>query len=211
MKSIFHGLIGMLLGGAAGSAITYYILNNKLKKQYEIKMTEELTQFKHDFKIEKYEEHLEKKEEESKENMKKVEETIAKHGPDPRDKSVVDTHKTDYTKPKSDEKEEEDMSDYVDFIDTVPLEERNPLPYIIKEEEHYAGPKYYDFEEYSYILPNEDVIDDEDNVLTEVEKVLGYKNLEELNNCQDGDYIYIRNEIYECDYCVTLIDWRDKV
>lgn len=212
---ILHGVVGFILGGAVGSAVTYYILNKKIKKEYEIKMTEELTQYKHDFKINEYEKHLEKMDEADKEyaEYRKKKEEEYKNSPDPRENNkVIDTHKVNYTKTNTENEEEETpMSDFVEFVDTVPMEERNPKPYIIKEEEHYAGPKYYDFEEYTYILPNEDVIDDDDNVLTEVEKILGYKNLEELNNCKDGDYIYIRNEIYECDYCITLADWRDKI
>lgn len=204
-------IIGFIFGGAVGSGVTYYILDKKLKEKYEKQMTEELTQFKHDFKIEKYEEHLDKKQTEAEENRKKIEETIAEHGPDPREANViVDTHKTDYTKKSNEKEEEENMNDFVEFIDTKPLDECAKEPYLITEEEHYSGPQYYDFEEYHYILPNEDVIDDNDELLEDVNKILGYKNLEALEDKKDGDYIYIRNEIYESDYCVTLIDWRNR-
>lgn len=102
------------------------------------------------------------------------------------------------------------MSDSVTFVDTKPIEECNPLPYIITEEEHYSGPQYYDFNEYTYILPNEDVIDDNDEILEDVDKILGWKNLEALHVKRDGEYIYIRNEMYECDYLITLNDWRNR-
>ena len=211
MNSTVKTLLGFLFGAGIGSGVTYYILKKKFQKDYDIKFTEEFEKFKHDYKLERYEDFLEKKEEEAKENQKKLEDEIAKHGPDPREteNTVVDTHKVDYTKIQKEE-EDEDMKDFdVNFIDKP--ENVADKPYIVSEEEHYSGPKWYDFEEYKYIIPSEDVLDDDDNIIDDVSKILGWDNLEKLAQKSDGDYIYIRNEYYECDYLVTLLDWRDKI
>lgn len=210
--SFVKGLLIFITGAAAGIGGTYYYMKSIYEKKMEEKMTEELIKYKHDLKIEEYEKHLERMEEADKgyAEYRKQQEEKYKNSPDPREQNkVIDTHKTDYTK-NNEEEEDESMPDYVEFIDTKPIEECRRDPYIITESEHYSGPQYYDFEEYNYILPNEDVIDDSDNILEDVNKILGYKNLEALESKKDGDYIYIRNEMYESDYCVTLIDWRNR-
>lgn len=200
LKSVFIFLSGV----AVGVTSAYLYLNNRLKKEYDLRLTEELLKDDNES-VEKNDIH------DLREEVGKDEET----------KDVAKEY-TDYVHLTKDySKEEMTVEDYerylgdpdapefadVDVYKKIREHKASPIPYLITEEEHYETKTAYDCIFCEWDPNTMSLTDNDGNEIDDVDLTCGYDNLKKLTTGESAD-VFIRNESLATDYEVTLKDPR---
>lgn len=197
-KFVVSGLIGLVVGAAAGSTATWYILKTKyeqiaqeeidsVKEVYSKKMAEKNQRLKEEY-ISKQEEP-----EEVEEKEEPVPEPIMKQYSSP-------AAKEDYTNYAQNQKEEKKE---------VKKEDADK-PVVIPPDEFGLE---LDYEKLSIFYYADEVItDDDDNIIDDIEEIeetIGLESLEHFGEYED-EAVYVRNDKYKCYYEILLEDRPHK-
>lgn len=166
------------LGAAIGSLVTWKMLKTK----YEKIAQEEIDSVKEVFSRHRY------------------------NGPEQSDEEPVDCEK----EAESDD-HEKSMKEYDQIVKKYTNEKSDSVnkdsiydkkPYVIAPEE-FGELDNYETESLTYYYSDGVLTDDFDNVISDVEDMIGVESLEHFGEYED-DSVYVRNEKYQCDYEILL-------
>lgn len=173
-KAIF-GVASFVLGAAAGSFVTWKTLKDKYAQiaQDEIDSVKEV---------------YSRREKSVPENVveKNSEDDFSEKEKNEYKNTIKHLDYTSYSKP------DKNPEIYKESEDT---------PYVIKPEE------FGEFDEYEQISltfwADQIITDDEDDILEEVNRVIGFESLNHFGEYED-DSVYVRNDRLKCDYEILL-------
>ena len=175
-------------GAIIGSICSIQILKERLKEDAESEIAEMRAYYRDKMKENKEEETITKEEEE----FKPIEEVIEEDSK--AEKIIEDKGYVNYSK-------------YMETSDELP-EENNDLdvPYVINEEE-YGALVDYDTEVLTYFA-DKVLVDEVDEIIEDMETVVGLGNLSIFDEFEGAKTVYVRNEIYKTDFMIVKDDWN---
>lgn len=206
MKSVGY-ILSFVAGAAAGVGGCYIYLNNKLKKEFEIRLQKEL------------DESLDILKKESKDDTPKhvahvtspFEEKLETHVNSFKiSKEEKDAYK-DYTKEYKTDEEEENMEepDWAQIVsgpeDQMERELANPTPHIITEDEHFEMKPSYDLIQMTWDPYEGELYDDGGFLVEDPDQMVGLENLEQVAKSPTKE-ILVRNDSLMTDFEVMLKD-----
>ena len=211
MNPIFEKLLYLVIGGVAGSIATIFVTKPKHKEQID-RLEEELEKYENQMDKEvakvrkailegfedegKNDKSSDEYDEDDNEKLKKISNRIvrdvkkAKVKPDMK-KIIAENgyQEEEDDEPVANEVPEEDDSPFVEYDDIE----------IITEEEYGEWPDY-DKEEY-YFTRDGILTDDQGNVIEDVDSIVGYDSLNQLNQ-YDDEVIHVRNHQMKSDIAI---------
>lgn len=202
MNNKVTAIVSLAIGFAVGASASYIYLKEKLKKEFEKKLTAEMLEYEKEHK-EKTKKHVDSAPKEEKTDDIQAIDEHAK--PEPKE---VDTHKkkyNDYISLADEYKTEAEPEDeeWIEEANRPKLNDDDPRPYIIDEDTHYDTKPSYDCVELTYDVISGQLIDDiNGDVLDEIECTVGIDNLNNFIDDVDADEIFIRNEGWATDYVI---------
>ena len=181
MTNMIKNVLIFGAGALTGSVCSIQILKGRLKEDAELEITEMRAYYREKMKENKAEETITKEEEE----FKPIEEVIEKEEKQ-MEKIIQDKG---YVNQK-----EEEVSDAYD------------IPYVINEEE-YGSEEDYDTEVLTYFA-DKVLVDEVDEIIEDMDTVVGLGNLSIFEEFEGAKTIYVRNEIYKTDFMICKDDWN---
>lgn len=187
-------IIFLLLGAAGGSAITYFVMDSKLKTKYEELYEKDIQSSK---------EFYEHKVAELNERLKDIaEKNVAEKG------SNVIEYAKEHETYIPEEDEEDDDSDYYEEVYNDIAETYSGRsaeePYVISPDEYGEN---HDYEQIELVYYSDGVLaDDENDRIRNPEELIGENTLDSFGEYED-DAVYVRNEKFRCEYAI-LRDYR---
>lgn len=181
MTNMIKNVLIFGAGALTGSVCSIQILKGRLKEDAELEIAEMRAYYREKMKENKAEETITKEEEE----FKPIEEVI--------EKEETQMEKIIQDKGYVNQKEEE-VSDAYD------------IPYVINEEE-YGSEEDYDTEVLTYFA-DKVLVDEVDEIIEDMDTVVGLGNLSIFEEFEGAKTIYVRNEIYKTDFMICKDDWN---
>lgn len=167
-------------GAIIGSICSIQMVKERLKEDAEIEIAEMRAYYRDKMKENKEEETITKEEE-----FEPIEEVIEKEEKQ-MEKIIQDKG---YVNQK-----EEEVSDAYD------------IPYVINEED-YGSEDDYDTEVLTYFA-DKVLVDEVDEIIEDMDTVVGLGNLSIFEEFEGAKTIYVRNEIYKTDFMICKDDWN---
>ena len=167
-------------GAIIGSICSIQIVKERLKEDAELEISEMREYYRDKMKECKKEETITKEEE-----FEPIEEVI--------EKEEKQMEKIIQDKGYVNQKEEEVSNTY-------------DIPYVINEED-YGSEDDYDTEVLTYFA-DKVLVDEVDEIIEDMDTVVGLGNLSIFEEFEGAKTIYVRNEIYKTDFMICKDDWN---
>lgn len=167
-------------GVIAGSICSIQIVKERLKEDVEIEIAEMRAYYRDKMKENREEETITKEDE-----FEPIAEVI--------EKEEKQMEKIIQDKGYVNQKEEEVSNTY-------------DIPYVINEEE-YGSEEDYDTEVLTYFA-DKVLVDEVDEIIEDMDTVVGLGNLGIFEEFEGAKTIYVRNEIYKTDFMICKDDWN---
>lgn len=172
-------------GAIAGSVCSIMLLRSKYREEAEIEISEMREYYRDKMKECKKEETI------TEEEFKPIEEVIEEKE---AEKIIENKGYVNYSK-------------YMETSDKLPEENNDcDVPYIINEEE-YGALVDYDTEVLTYFA-DKVLVDEVDEIIEDMETVVGLGNLSIFDEFEGAKTVYVRNEIYKTDFMIVKDDWN---
>ena len=167
-------------GAIIGSICSIQMVKERLKEDAESEIAEMRAYYRDKMKENKEEETITKEEE-----FEPIEEVI--------EKEEKQMEKIIQDKGYVNQKEEEVSNTY-------------DIPYVINEED-YGSEEDYDTEVLTYFA-DKVLVDEVDEIIEDMDTVVGLGNLSIFEEFEGAKTIYVRNEIYKTDFMICKDDWN---
>ena len=217
---LIEKLVYMLIGGAAGSIITGWIMKKKndeladqleeARDKYDNRMDEEVEKMyesireeygKNERNVEKHNGNADDDSDEDAEKLEKISSDIANRVKQAKEKPDMENliKKNGYRnepEPEDDDDEDEEEED-LDDTESPFLDEDDII--IIAPEEF---GEYHDYDrEYLFYLRDKVLVDDQGNAIEDIDDLVGYDSLTQFGAYEDNnDHVYVRNLRLKTDY-----------
>lgn len=180
MSNMIKNVLIFGAGAIIGSICSIQIVKERLKEDAESEIAEMRAYYRDKMKENKEEETITKEEE-----FEPIEEVI--------EKEEKQMEKIIQDKGYVNQKEEEVSNTY-------------DIPYVINEEE-YGSEEDYDTEVLTYFA-DKVLVDEVDEIIEDMDTVVGLGNLSIFEEFEGAKTIYVRNEIYKTDFMICKDDWN---
>lgn len=210
--------IGLVAGGAAGSFVTYKLLDTKLRKKYEAFYNEVA-----EIEIASMREHYRAKEkvvepkpslkdlatereytEDELQAIEEAERIAEEEGYSDKDVNVVENRQNVFENPQP--TEEEVGPEVWDYASEVRMRTED-CPYVIHSDEFDQNEKNYTQSQLSYFAEDDVLCDERDQVIEDQDSTVGLVNLDKFGHGSgDPNVVYVRNDIIKMEFEVTKSD-----
>lgn len=180
MSNMIKNVLIFGAGAIIGSICSIQMVKERLKEDAEIEIAEMRAYYRDKMKENKEEETITKEEE-----FEPIEEVI--------EKEEKQMEKIIQDKGYDNQKEEEVSNTY-------------DIPYVINEED-YGSEDDYDTEVLTYFA-DKVLVDEVDEIIEDMDTVVGLGNLSIFEEFEGAKTIYVRNEIYKTDFMICKDDWN---
>lgn len=180
MSNMIKNVLIFGAGAIIGSICSIQMVKERLKEDAEIEIAEMRAYYRDKMKENKEEETITKEEE-----FEPIEEVI--------EKEEKQMEKIIQDKGYVNQKEEEVSNTY-------------DIPYVINEED-YGSEEDYDTEVLTYFA-DKVLVDEVDEIIEDMDTVVGLGNLSIFEEFEGAKTIYVRNEIYKTDFMICKDDWN---
>lgn len=180
MSNMIKNVLIFGAGAIIGSICSIQMVKERLKEDAESEIAEMRAYYRDKMKENKEEETITKEEE-----FEPIEEVI--------EKEEKQMEKIIQDKGYVNQKEEEVSNTY-------------DIPYVINEEE-YGSEEDYDTEVLTYFA-DKVLVDEVDEIIEDMDTVVGLGNLSIFEEFEGAKTIYVRNEIYKTDFMICKDDWN---
>lgn len=190
--------ISFTLGALVGAGGCYLYLKNKLQKDFDKKLTNELLKTKKD--LSSYTDSREELKKEFEDENDYEEPLVNSIQLQEAAVERINTHMKNYKKIAEEYNKEE--LEWGSSVDRKPIEKRKLTPYMITEEDHFENEESYDI--INCVWHNDEGIlkDENGEAIDDVDATVGMNNISFL--VKSGIYeIFVRNEYLYTDYEIT--------